>query len=330
MDSKRTREIRNHLLNISPSDFEHFIAEIWESMGWDTQVTTASNDDGIDVVAIKSGIHQEKAVIQAKKHSPSNKIGQPDIQQYDTLRRQDPSVDVVVVVTTSEFSNKAKGLAERLNVKTVNGSEIAKAALDNLSDERLSDIVEDGDQSKEGDQTEPDQKPNENRTETQPLMGLSPDLEREDLNSIEAKLADIYEKNWQKRNGDSDQGGIFFDFGENPECLESYVYYTGGRHSIEFKNPEGSKLTSQIALEKAKSVKQTAKKYDWESGRGGRAVNIQPNGDIEENFNPAIEARFTNIVLSEFLESSLNQIRLLKEVGHESDTPTESYRLVKD
>jgi hypothetical protein len=318
--------MHNRLLNQSPSEFEHFVAEVWDSMGWDTQVTTASNDDGIDVIATKSGIHQEKAAIQAKKYAPSNKIGQPDIQQYDTLRRQDSSVDVVVVVTTSEFSKKAKELAERLNVKTVNGSAIANAALENLSDERLSDILEDENKSEEVDQTEPDQKANKNSTETQTLMGLSPDLEREDLNPVETKLAEIYEKNWQKRSKGSDGASLHFQFQETPEYLEIYQFYTG-LHSIEFRNGEGAKLTSQKALEKSKSTSQIAKKYDWECSRSGKVVNINPNGDIEKNFNPEYEARFTNIVVSEFLGSSLNQIRLLTEEAHSSNMPTESYKL---
>ena len=329
MDSKRTQEIHNHLLNLSPSAFERFVAQIWEQMGWNTRVTSASNDDGIDVVATKSGIHQEKAVIQAKRYSPSNKIGQPDIQQYDTLRRQDSSVDVVVVVTTGEFSNKAKNLAEQLNVKIVNGSAIAKAALENLPDERLSNILEDN-KSEGVDQTELDQKPDEDIEEKRLSMHLSPDLEREELSPVEAQLAEIYEKSWQKRGEDSFGTVLDFQFKDTPNNLEIYQFYSG-QHTIEFKNSEDEKITSQTALNKSKNTIQVAKKYDWESHRSGRSVEIRPNGDIEKNFNPEYEARFTNIALRKFFDSSLNKIRLLTETAvPDSDTTAESYRLVDD
>lgn len=329
MDSKRRRDIHNHLLDLSPSAFERFVAQIWEQMGWETVVTPTSNDDGIDIVATKSGIHQEKAAIQAKRYSPSNKIGQPDIQQYDTLRRQDSSVDIVVVVTTSEFSDKAKDLAEQLNVKTVNGSAIATAALENLSDERLSDIFENKNKSEEVEPTESDQGANKNSGETRRLMALSSDLEREDLNPVETQLAEIYEKNWQKRSEDSDGAPLHFYFKETPEHLEIYQFYTG-LHSIEFKELENSKLTSKKALKMSKSVSRTAKKHDWEFSRTGRLINIKPNGDIEKNFNPEYEARFTNIVVSEFLDSSLDQIRILTETTDSPDTIAESYRLAND
>lgn len=241
MDSNRIREIHNHLLNLSPPEFEQFVAQLWEEMGWDTRVTSASNDDGIDVIATKSDIHQEKAAIQAKRYSPSNKIGQPDIQQYDTLRRQDSNVDVVVVVTTSEFSDKALDLADQLNVKTVNGSAIAKAALENLSDERLSNIIDDNNRLEEVSQTEHNQKADENSIEIRPLRASSSDLEREDLDPIEAQLAEIYENHWQGSGENPHVTPLDFQFKEKPEHLETYLFYKGS-HNIEFKNPENEIL----------------------------------------------------------------------------------------
>lgn len=236
------------------------------------------------------------------------------------------------MVTTSEFSAKAKNLSEQLNVKTVNGSAIAEAALENLSDERLSDIV--GDENKS---EEVDQKENENSTETWPLMASLSDLELEDLSPVETQLAEIYEKNWQKRSEDSHGASLHFQFKETPEHLEAYQFYTG-LHSIEFKNAEDEKITSQTALKKSKSASQAAEKYDLEPHRDGRKVVIKPNGDIKKSFrgvagkkiNPEYEARFTNIVVSKIFDSSLNQIRILTETTHGSDTTAESYRLDND
>jgi len=74
-------------------------------------------DRGVDVIVKKSGMYDEKAVIQTKCYSEGNKVGRPEIQQYNTLREQEPGVDTVIVVTSSGFTCEAQQLANTLNVK---------------------------------------------------------------------------------------------------------------------------------------------------------------------------------------------------------------------
>jgi len=118
-------EIRTQLQTIDPYDFEHFVGELWESQGWETEVSQGSNDMGVDVVATKeNGLMDQKAVIQAKRYSDGNKVGRPKIQQYYTLKEQDTDADAAVVVTTSEFTSGAEDWASEHNVKLVDADDL--------------------------------------------------------------------------------------------------------------------------------------------------------------------------------------------------------------
>lgn len=115
-------EILTHLQRIDDYEFEHFIADLWARQGWDTEVSQASVDAGIDVVATKEIPYPQKMLIQAKRYGPNTTVGGPDIQQYASLKYQQDSVDSVIVVTSNRFSSHAHDRARELNVKTVDGT----------------------------------------------------------------------------------------------------------------------------------------------------------------------------------------------------------------
>lgn len=114
-------EMLSHLRQIDEYEFEHFVADLWEGYGWETEVTSGSNDRGIDIVAEKRKPFHQKHFVQVKRWGSDNKVGGPDIRQYSSLRHGKSDVDAVVVVTTSSFSAQAKAEAEDLNVKLVDG-----------------------------------------------------------------------------------------------------------------------------------------------------------------------------------------------------------------
>lgn len=336
MKSKKEHEIHNSLLDFSPSEFEHFVAKVWKNMGWEVDVTSKSRDNGVDILATKSGIHDEKAAIQAKKYAPSNKIGQPSIQQYDTLRRQDSSVDLVVVVTTSEFTSNARDLAKRLNVKLINGTDIVKAALDNIDEEKLSDLILASKDSETQSSIKTSKKENGGQT-TNLSSTLSIILERDKLTHIESEIAEIYKDHW-KRGSESRYNGtpdsyLVFEFQNGPEDLEVYQVLVG-LHSIEFNNKQRWERTAK-----------TAKKYHWEidskkrQGPGGKSaigrskeeinylLNLIPDEKFKDEFSPKFEARFTSVVLEKFLDSSLNEVLKLNEVKFGNSTETRTHEL---
>ena len=115
-------EALDRLQRMDNYGFEHFVADLWARQGWNTEVSQASIDAGVDVVATKETPYPQKMLIQAKRYGPNTTVGGPDIQQYASLKHQEQGVDSVVVVTSNGFSSHALDRAEELNVKTVDGN----------------------------------------------------------------------------------------------------------------------------------------------------------------------------------------------------------------
>lgn len=129
-------ELLSELQSMDDYDFEHFVADIWEEMGWDTEVSQAAVDAGIDVTATKSTPYPEKIVIQAKRYGKNTSVGGPDIQQYASLKHQVTGTDSVIIATTGSFTNAAEERADDLNVKTVDGEGIV-SMIDDLDARNL-------------------------------------------------------------------------------------------------------------------------------------------------------------------------------------------------
>lgn len=130
------------LQQMDPYDFEHFVADLWAKMGWQTEVSSEVADQGVDVVATKTTPYDQTTLIQAKRYGPNTTVGSPEIQQYASLKNQYDGVDKVVVVTTNEFTAQGRELAERLNVKLVDGSDLVDLLGENEAPELVAEYLE--------------------------------------------------------------------------------------------------------------------------------------------------------------------------------------------
>lgn len=108
---------------LDPYEFEQFVANLWEAKGYDTAVTSGSNDRGIDFEAEKLG---RKEVVQVKKYGPDNKVGSQEVRNYATLYQQVPEANTVVLVTSSSFTEQAEELADDLKVEIFDGERLAE------------------------------------------------------------------------------------------------------------------------------------------------------------------------------------------------------------
>lgn len=117
-----TQSRLEELRSLEPYEFEQFVANLWAESGWSTRVLPESNDYGIDIVATKADPTPQKLLIQAKRYREGNNVGGPAVQQYRSLLEQEPDADSVVIVTTSSFTSQARDLADRMNVKLVDGT----------------------------------------------------------------------------------------------------------------------------------------------------------------------------------------------------------------
>lgn len=123
-------QLKAVLQQMDPYEFEHFVADLWERFGWETSVSSASADKGVDVVCRKSMPYDQLVLIQAKRYGPNSTVGSPAVQQYASLRHQYDGVDKVLIVTTSGYSSQAESIADKLNVKLIDGDRLVRLILD--------------------------------------------------------------------------------------------------------------------------------------------------------------------------------------------------------
>jgi HJR/Mrr/RecB family endonuclease len=105
--------------NMSPSQFENVVAEIYEKQGYKVTVTGGSHDRGIDIIAEKSvGEAREKVAIQCKHQKVV--VGRPILQQLWGVVADDHSITRGDLVTSSGFSAEAKDFAKGKRLTLIN------------------------------------------------------------------------------------------------------------------------------------------------------------------------------------------------------------------
>jgi hypothetical protein len=294
-------EIKFALQNFQPDEFETFVASLWSEMGWKTEITQSSRDQGVDIIATKSGIYDEKVVIQAKCYSDGNKIGRPDIQQYSTLQKQVSGADTVIVVTSSSFTNQALSLADELNVKTISGDELAQSAIQHLPEEQL-DIT--------GESGNSDSNPASGSTrESIPIDSLT--VSEQDLANMYADYFRRLEENLRANEGER---RLIFDLeSEHGDTSEYHVVSTV--HIVKFRS-DSEELWLQL--------QKTAEKYQWEvhsaetygTGAGGVEMIVPPNeAEVfsvtletgnEDRIYPKRQAKISSLLLNTVYNKGLS------------------------
>lgn len=111
---------------LSPRHFEQFVADVWqECQGWQTEVMPKGPDRGLDVIGQPPN-GGKKTAVQCKRYAEGNKITSRHIQQYASLRQQRSDVSGVTIVTTSSFTADAEDLADRLDVRCLDGDSLVR------------------------------------------------------------------------------------------------------------------------------------------------------------------------------------------------------------
>jgi restriction system protein len=99
---------------MKPSEFEKYIAEYYQRLGYIVQVTPLTGDYGVDVIAIKG---EEKIAIQAKMYGNSTrKVNRETIMQlYGAMAYR--QCNKAVIATDGECMNDAVEVAKSLGVE---------------------------------------------------------------------------------------------------------------------------------------------------------------------------------------------------------------------
>ncbi len=113
---------RPNLMNLTPSEFESLITNLFQKMGLETRLTQASRDGGVDCVAYDPRpIFGGKVVIQAKRYK--NTVGVSAVRDlYGTMQNEGASKGILV--TTSGYGKASFEFAEGKPIELLSGSNL--------------------------------------------------------------------------------------------------------------------------------------------------------------------------------------------------------------
>jgi len=108
--------------DMPPRDFELFVAQFFKDSGFVVEQIKHQADYGIDVIVAKD---RKRTAIQVKRYAEANRVGVSDINQA-VGGRSFYSCDNVVFITTSDFTNAARTLAQKTGVELWNWTDFQK------------------------------------------------------------------------------------------------------------------------------------------------------------------------------------------------------------
>jgi restriction system protein len=113
---------RPNLMDLTPSEFESLITNLFQKMGLETRLTQASRDGGVDCVAYDTRpILGGKIVIQAKRYK--NTVGVSAVRDlYGTMQNEGASKGILI--TTSGYGQASYDFAEGKPIELFSGSHL--------------------------------------------------------------------------------------------------------------------------------------------------------------------------------------------------------------
>lgn len=108
--------------DISPTDFEDFVAQLFSDLGYEVEQTSYSGDFGADLIVANS---EKKIAIQVKMYANNNYVGVKDVNQIIGAKDY-YKCDTSMIITTSDFTKPALKLIEETNVEKWNWDDLHK------------------------------------------------------------------------------------------------------------------------------------------------------------------------------------------------------------
>jgi restriction system protein len=114
----------DHLLALSPTEFEHAVARLLSQMGYTSvQRIGGAGDDGVDIVCRDA--HGGLVAVQCKRYAPGKKVTAPDMATFFG-RMVKRHARQGIYVTTSAFTRAAIKDALDTDIRTYDGDGLAK------------------------------------------------------------------------------------------------------------------------------------------------------------------------------------------------------------
>lgn len=115
-------DLLTRLQSQQPAFFEQAVVDLLLAMGYGGasgagNVTSASNDGGIDGVIDQDVLGLSRVYIQAKRYASNNPVGRPDLQAF--VGALSGKADSGVFITTSRFSDGAREYARNVPTRII-------------------------------------------------------------------------------------------------------------------------------------------------------------------------------------------------------------------
>lgn len=119
------------LKELSHEEFEHYVADLLRTMGYQARVTPYASDGGVDVIAHRDPLGLEPPIIKVQCKHTTGPQGRPDVQRLiGTLS----AGELGLFVTLGTYSKDAIDLErERQNLRLFTGADITALTLDHYA-----------------------------------------------------------------------------------------------------------------------------------------------------------------------------------------------------
>jgi restriction system protein len=123
--ARTTGEAPKDLMNLSGVEFEHFIKSLLDRLGFKTEMTAATGDGGIDIVAhLDQPIVGGKYLVQCKRYLQGTLVGASTVREFYGGVVADPTAVKGILITTSDFTSQARVFAAGLRIELVGGGQL--------------------------------------------------------------------------------------------------------------------------------------------------------------------------------------------------------------
>lgn len=119
------------LNSLSGVEFEEFISELLKAMGFQTQMTKASGDGGIDIVAtLDKPVIGGRYLFQCKRLGSDALVGAPIVREFYGAVTADRKARKGILITNSGFSVQAKEFAGEVGIELIDGDRLRSLVSD--------------------------------------------------------------------------------------------------------------------------------------------------------------------------------------------------------
>ena len=102
---------REQIKNMSPRDFEFFVADIFQKLGFSVKITQATRDGGQDIIVTKAEPFPYTLIVECKHWRENHKVDVSVVRSVYGVQTA-TQANQSVIVTSSKFTRDARKFAE--------------------------------------------------------------------------------------------------------------------------------------------------------------------------------------------------------------------------